>query len=72
MLVLRRKVGERIMIDGRIEVTVLRVRGGKVRLGFAAPNTVCINREENTHARAARSSDQQQAAETVAASAGSS
>jgi carbon storage regulator CsrA len=38
MLVLRRKIGERIIIDGRIEVTVLRVLGGRVRLGVAAPS----------------------------------
>jgi carbon storage regulator len=46
MLVLRRKIGERIIIDDRIEVTVLRVRGGKVRLGVAAPRSVRVLREE--------------------------
>jgi carbon storage regulator len=46
MLVLRRKIGERIVIDGRIEVTVLRIRGGKVRLGFAAPPSVRVLRQE--------------------------
>ncbi len=46
MLVLRRKVGERIMIGDSIEVTVLRVRGGKVRLGFTAPQSVRVNRQE--------------------------
>ena len=46
MLVLRRKIGERIVIDGRIEVTVLRVRGGKVRLGVAAPRSVRVLRQE--------------------------
>ena len=46
MLVLRRKTGERILIDGRIEVTVLRVRGGKVRLGVAAPRSVRVLRQE--------------------------
>ncbi|HEV8002811.1 MAG TPA: carbon storage regulator [Planctomycetaceae bacterium] len=46
MLVLRRKIGERIVIDGRIEVTVLRVRGGKVRLGVAAPRSVRVLRKE--------------------------
>jgi carbon storage regulator len=43
---LRRKIGERIVIDGRIEVTVLRVRGGKVRLGVAAPRSVRVLRQE--------------------------
>jgi len=46
MLILRRRIGERIIIDGRIEVTVLHVRGGKVRLGFNAPRTVRVLREE--------------------------
>ena len=46
MLILRRRIGERILIDGRIEVTVLQVRGGKVRLGFSAPRDVRVLREE--------------------------
>jgi carbon storage regulator len=46
MLILRRKIGERIVIDGRIEVTVLHIRGGKVRLGFNAPHDVRVLREE--------------------------
>jgi carbon storage regulator len=46
MLVLRRKIGERIVIDGRIEVTVLRIHGGKVRLGFTAPRSVRVLRQE--------------------------
>ena len=46
MLILRRRIGERIVIDGHIEVTVLHIRGGKVRLGFNAPRTVRVLREE--------------------------
>jgi carbon storage regulator len=46
MLVLRRRVGERIMIGDSIEVVVLRVRGGKVRLGFSAPPSVRVDRKE--------------------------
>jgi carbon storage regulator len=46
MLILRRRIGERIVIDGRIEVTVLHVRGGTVRLGFNAPRNVSVLREE--------------------------
>lgn len=46
MLILRRKIGERIVIDGRIEVTILRIRGGKVRLGVAAPRSVRVLRKE--------------------------
>ena len=46
MLVLRRKVGERIIIADSIEITVLHVRGGRVRLGFTAPHDVRVYREE--------------------------
>ena len=46
MLVLSRKEGERIMIDSRIQVTILAVRGNRVRLGVIAPEEVAIHREE--------------------------
>jgi carbon storage regulator len=46
VLVLSRKVGESIDIGGGIEVAVLSVRNGRVRLGFAAPQSVTIRRRE--------------------------
>jgi carbon storage regulator len=47
MLVLTRRIEESVIIDGDIEVTVLRVdRNGTVRLGFEAPEEVDIVREE--------------------------
>ena len=46
MLVLSRKVGEKIVIDGCITVTVVAVDGNKVRLGITAPPKVRIDREE--------------------------
>jgi len=50
MLVLRRGEGEATVIeleDGRrIGVAVVEVSGGHVRLGFDAPATIAINREE--------------------------
>ena len=50
MLVLGRYAGEAVMIDledgRRITVMVSRVVGGYVRLGFDAPATIAINREE--------------------------
>lgn len=52
MLVLRRRVGERIMIGDSIEVVVLQVRGGKVRLGFSAPAAVRVDRQEARKRRA--------------------
>jgi carbon storage regulator len=46
MLVLSRKVGERVVIGDRIVVTVLEVKGRQVRLGFEAPPDVQIWRGE--------------------------
>jgi carbon storage regulator len=46
MLVLSRKENERLVIDGNIIVTVVRVAGGKVRLGIEAPPDVHVKREE--------------------------
>ena len=46
MLILSRKVGERIVIGDDIWVTVLELSQGKVRLGIAAPENIRIDREE--------------------------
>jgi carbon storage regulator len=46
MLVLTRRVGESIIINGDIQVTVVAVQGEKVRLGIAAPASVTVDREE--------------------------
>jgi len=46
MLVLSRKVGERILIGENIAVTVVRIAGGGVRLGIDAPPETLIVREE--------------------------
>jgi carbon storage regulator len=46
MLVLSRKPGERIVIDGSISLMVLGVSGDRVRLGFEAPPRIPILREE--------------------------
>jgi carbon storage regulator len=46
MLVLTRKVGERIHIGDGIVVTVVRIQSDKVRLGIEAPAQVPIHREE--------------------------
>ena len=47
MLVLSRKVREQIRLPGLdIVVTVLEVRGGKVRLGITAPDEIAVVREE--------------------------
>jgi len=46
MLVLTRKVDERINIGDDIEVQVIEVKGGKVRLGIVAPGHIPIYRQE--------------------------
>ena len=46
MLILSRKLGESIVIDGRIHVTVMRVEGEVVKLGIAAPSEVPVHRKD--------------------------
>ena len=46
MLVLSRKVGERILIGDQIAVTVVRVAQGGVRIGIEAPADLEVVREE--------------------------
>lgn len=46
MLILSRKTGQQIQVGEMIEVTVLEIRGGRVRLGFSAPPEVGIRRQE--------------------------
>jgi carbon storage regulator len=48
MLVLSRKIGERIVIGNSVLVTVIEVDRNKVRLGISAPDDVSILREELT------------------------
>ncbi len=46
MLVLSRKVDESILIDGRVRITVVEIRGNQIRLGIEAPREVPIWRSE--------------------------
>ena len=46
MLVLTRRIGEQIVIDGNIRVMVIAVNGDKVRLGTSAPPSVTVDRSE--------------------------
>ena len=46
MLVVTRKLGESIVIGNGITVTVVEVKGGRVRLGVSAPLEVSVHREE--------------------------
>ncbi len=46
MLVLTRKLGERVVIGGQIVIEVLEVNESRIRLGIEAPPQVAIWREE--------------------------
>ena len=46
MLVVSRKIGERLLIGDKIAITIVKVAGGAVRLGVEAPPELPIMREE--------------------------
>lgn len=46
MLILTRRVGEKLMIGGEVTCTVLGVNGNQVRVGINAPKSVAVHREE--------------------------
>jgi carbon storage regulator len=52
MLVLSRRPGEEIVIDGHIRLTILSVDRDHIRIGIAAPPAVTVDRQE-VHARRA-------------------
>ena len=56
MLVLTRRPGEEIVIDGRIRFTVVSVKGDRIRIGIEAPPSVVVDRQE-IHERRQRSAD---------------
>lgn len=46
MLALTRKVGDAIVVNNNIEITVLDVRGDQVKIGISAPKEIPIYRKE--------------------------
>ncbi len=46
MLILTRRSGESLRIGQDVEITVLGVKGGQVRIGVKAPRDVAVHREE--------------------------
>lgn len=46
MLVLSRLKGETIMIGDEVEITVVDIRGDKVKLGITAPTRIAVHRKE--------------------------
>jgi carbon storage regulator len=63
MLVLTRRIGERIVIGGEIRITIVEVTGERVRLGIAAPKNVRVDREEVYQRRLLESSSDNSQAE---------
>ena len=53
MLVLTRRVGEAIVIDLDIRITIAVIQGDRVRIGVSAPKTIRVDREE-VHRRRAK------------------
>ena len=67
MLVLSRRAGERIQIGDQIEVTVVRIGPGVVRIGIEAPTEMTVLRDEvrqNLLVSANRASTRQSSAAT--------
>lgn len=46
MLVLTRKLGEKLMIGDEVSVTIMEIRGNQVKIGVDAPRNVPVHREE--------------------------
>ena len=46
MLILTRRVGEKLIIGEDVTVTMLGVKGNQIRIGIDAPRDVPVNREE--------------------------
>lgn len=56
MFVLTRRQGETIVINGDIQVSIIALKGGKVRIGIEAPEWVTVDRQE-VHQRRAEFTD---------------
>ena len=46
MLILTRKVGQKIVIAGNIEIVVVKIRDDQVRIGIEAPRSIPVHRKE--------------------------
>ena len=63
MLVLSRKIGERILIGDNIAVTVVRITGNGVRIGIEAPLDMAVIRQELKDQMEGREVEQQRVSE---------
>jgi carbon storage regulator len=66
MLVLSRKKDESIIINDHIRVTIVEIRGDKVRLGIDAPKDVTVHRREVYEAIQKQLKDQEESPSVVA------
>jgi carbon storage regulator len=57
VLVLTRRLNETVVIEGDVRVTVVAIKGDKVRLGIEAPDSIRVDRAE-VHARRAEFLDE--------------
>lgn len=46
MLILKRRVGETLMVGDNVALTVLGIRGRQIRIGIDAPKSVAVQRKE--------------------------
>jgi carbon storage regulator len=65
MLVLSRKKNESIIINDNITLTVIEIRGDKVRLGIEAPKDVTVHRREVYEAIQSQARSLEQGGKTV-------
>jgi carbon storage regulator len=68
MLILRRKAGESIVLNGKITVTVLAVERERVKIGVDAPPEVSVVRQELLHRSQAQKAEQKQRTDSDALS----
>jgi carbon storage regulator len=61
MLVLSRKLGEKIVVNGNIVITVVKIDRNQVRIGIEAPGEIPIYREELVTLAAAAEADRDRA-----------
>jgi carbon storage regulator len=65
LLVLSRKKNEQIVISDTITITIVEIRGDKVRIGIEAPDDVVVHRQEVWDAIKAEGSDFEQSDESA-------
>ncbi len=46
MLILTRRIGEKLVIDENVIITILAAKGSQIRIGIEAPRDVSVHREE--------------------------